>query len=124
MRSTYLSLNIHIIFATKNRQPRIRPEWQLRLYRYLGGAIKGQKAQPLAIGGIDDHLHLLVGFRATHCLANFMRELKRQSSIWIHETIGDLGFNWQEGYSAFTVSPSNITASRNTSPTKRSIIAR
>ena len=53
-----------------------------------------------------DHVHLLVGLKATHCLADFMRELKKASSAWVHEEIGMERFSWQEGYAAFTVSPS------------------
>jgi putative transposase len=53
-----------------------------------------------------DHVHLLVGLKATHCLADFMRELKKASSAWVHEEIGMQRFAWQEGYGAFTVSPS------------------
>ena len=53
-----------------------------------------------------DHVHLLVGLKATHCLADFMRELKKASSAWVHEEIGMQRFAWQEGYAAFTVSPS------------------
>ena len=53
-----------------------------------------------------DHVHLLVGLKATHCLANFMRELKKASSAWVHDEIGVRAFAWQEAYAAFTVSPS------------------
>ena len=52
-----------------------------------------------------DHVHLLVGLKATHRLADFMRELKKASSVWVHQEIGEKGFAWQEGYGAFTVSP-------------------
>src|SRR5687768_10148125 len=55
-----------------------------------------------------DHVHLLVGLKATHCLADFMRELKKASSAWVHEEIRMPGFAWQEGYGAFTVSPSAL----------------
>jgi len=108
MGSTFLSLNFHIIFATKHRAPQISAEWRSRLHEYLGGAINGQGGRSQGVGGVEDHVHLLVALKATHCLADFMREIKRQSSIWVHETIGQLDFNWQEGYAAFTVSPPAI----------------
>ena len=57
-------------------------------------------------GGIADRVHLLVGLKTTHCLADFMRELKKASSAWVHDKIGIHAFAWQEGYAAFTVSPS------------------
>ena len=104
MSSTYLSLHYHVVFGTKNRQPTIRTEWRERLHEYLGGTIRGLDGFPQEIGGTADHVHLLIGLKATHCLAEVMRELKKASSKWIHETIHEPSFAWQEGYSAFTVS--------------------
>lgn len=88
--------------------PLIKSEWRDRLHRYLGGAINGLGGVPLAIGGVADHVHLLVGLRATHCLADFMREIKRQSSVWVRDELRITGFSWQEGYSAFSVSPTAL----------------
>ena len=58
------------------------------------------------VGGTIDHVHLLVGLKATHCLADFMRELKKASSVWVHDEMKLARFAWQEGYAAFTVSAS------------------
>jgi putative transposase len=63
---------------------------------------------PEAIGGVADHVHLLVGLRATHTLADVLREMKSVSSSWIHEEIGVRSFGWQEGYGAYTVSASQL----------------
>lgn len=104
MASTYLSLHYHIVYSTKNREPLIRPEWRTRLYEYLGGTVNGLGGQPQGVGGVADHVHLLVGLKATHCLADFLRELKKSSSAWMHEEIRLTTFAWQEGYAAFTVS--------------------
>jgi REP element-mobilizing transposase RayT len=106
MGSTYLSLHYHLVFSTKHREPYIQPAWQSRLHEYLGGTVNGLGAQAETVGGTADHVHLLVEFRATHALADFMRELKKASSIWVHEEIGLRAFTWQEGYAAFTVSAS------------------
>ena len=106
MGSTYLSLHYHLVFSTKHRHPFIIPQWRSRLHEYLGGTISGLGGFPEGVGGVADHVHLLVGMRATHCLADVLRELKKASSIWVHEVIGDKSFAWQEGYAAFTVSPS------------------
>jgi hypothetical protein len=73
------------------------------MHEYLGGTVNRLGGVSQGIGGIVDHVHLLVGLKATHCLADFMRELKKISSIWIHDEIEDKHFAWQEGYSAFTV---------------------
>jgi REP element-mobilizing transposase RayT len=104
MPSTYLSLHYHLVFGTKNREPRIAPEWRSRLHEYLGGTLSGLGGFPQGIGGVADHVHLLVGLKATHCLADVLRELKKASSAWVHENIGLPSFAWQEGYAAFTVS--------------------
>ena len=104
MPSTYLSLHYHLVFGTKNREAFIAPQWRLRLHEYLGGTISGLGGFPQGVGGVADHVHLLIGLKATHCLANVLRELKKASSIWIHEQVGLPSFAWQEGYAAFTVS--------------------
>ena len=106
MSSTYLSLHYHLVFSTKDRALLIEPSWRNRLHEYLGGTVEGLKGFPQGVGGIADHVHLLVGLKATHSLADFMRELKKASSVWVHEEIGMPSFAWQEGYAAFTVSPS------------------
>ncbi len=104
MASPYLSLHYHLVFATKNRETVIAPEWRSRMHEYLGGIISGLGGFPQGVGGVADHVHLLVGLKATHCLADVVRELKKSSSAWVHEQIGVRAFAWQEGYAAFTVS--------------------
>jgi putative transposase len=102
--STFISPHFHLVFSTKGRAPMIADAWRSRLHEYLGGTVKDLGGIPEAIGGAADHVHLLVGLKATHCLADFMRELKKASSMWVHETIGYHPFAWQEGYAAFSVS--------------------
>jgi putative transposase len=108
MPSTHLSLHYHVVFSTKNRQNWIEPAWLDDLHGYLGGCIKTLDGIPVEIGGIGDHVHLLLGLRATHSLADILREIKKVSSRWVHEEVGVTTFAWQEGYGAFTVSRSNI----------------
>jgi putative transposase len=112
MSSTHLSLNIHVIFGTKHLQPQIALAWRNDLHAYLGGATRTLGAVPRSIGGVADHVHLLMGLRATHSLAELMRDVKRVSSRWIHEEIGDKEFGWQDGYGAFTVSASLVETVR------------
>ena len=104
MGSTYLALHYHLVFGTKNREPLIDLQWRSRLHEYLGGTISGLGGFPQGIGGVADHVHLLIGLKSTHCLADVLRELKKASSVWVHEQIGFRPFAWQEGYAAFTVS--------------------
>ena len=110
--ATYLSLHYHLVFSTKNRAPLIADSWQTRLHEYLGGTVNGLGGFIQQVGGINDHVHLLVGLKATHCLADFMRELKKASSQWAAEPERDPRFAWQEGYAAFTVSASAIASVR------------
>jgi REP element-mobilizing transposase RayT len=105
MSSTYLSLHYHIVFSTKDRQPIIASLWRDRLHEYLGGTVHGLGGVPEAVGGVDDHVHLLVGLRATHTFSDFVRELKKAGTGWVRDEIREPAFAWQEGYGAFTVSP-------------------
>ncbi len=105
MPSTHTSLHYHLIFATKNREPNISPAWRAGLHSYLGGIVKGLDGHPEGIGGVADHVHLLVSLKPTACLSDFMRELKKSSSAWVRESKLP-GFQWQEGYAGFTVSAS------------------
>jgi putative transposase len=107
MPSSFTSLHFHLVFSTKERFPLIIKEWRPRFHSYLGGLVKGLEGVPLAIGGIEDHIHLLVGLKSKHRLDYFLRDLKADSSAWIHRELKKK-FEWQKGYAAFTVSPSNI----------------
>lgn len=106
MPSTFLSLHYHVTFSTKDRRPIIAKSWQSQLHEYLSGTIAGLGGFPCGTGGITDHVHLIFGLKATHCLADVMRELKKSGTKWMHEVQGMADFRWQEGYAAFTVSPS------------------
>ncbi len=108
MPSTHLSLHYHLVFSTKNREPLLNHENCALIHAYLGGIIRGMNGVAHAVGGVDDHVHLLVGLRATHCLADVMRELKSDSSRWAHEELRLINFAWQEGYGAFTVSAPDL----------------
>ena len=112
MPSTHLSLHYHLVFSTKERRPFINQEWRGRLHAFLGGEVRTLNGVPTEIGGVDDHVHLLIGLRATHCLADVLRDIKAGSSKWVHDEIGLETFSWQEGYGAFTVSPTQIEGVR------------
>jgi putative transposase len=85
----------------------IADPWRLELHAYLGGILRDMRAVPEMINGTGDHVHVLAGLKATHMLAEVLRQAKRGSSLWIHEH-GIRNFEWQEGYGAFTVSPSQV----------------
>jgi REP element-mobilizing transposase RayT len=98
MSSTYLSLHYHLVFSTKGREPVIAMAWRRNLHKYLAGTVAGLEAHCEIVGGTADHVHLLVELRATHRLSDFMRELKRVSSTWVHSDRAKPEFAWQEGH--------------------------
>ena len=104
MPSTYASLHYHIVFSTKDREPWLDASWRTRVHEYLGGTIHRLEAIPEIIGGTVDHVHLLVGLKPTHRLADLVREVKKASSVWVHDEMRRSAFAWQEGYAVFTVS--------------------
>jgi len=109
MSSTFLSLHHHIVFSTKERRPFLRDSWRAKMHEYLGGTVRGLGGIPESIGGVADHVHLLVGLRATHCLADFMQEMKKATSVWAKDN-HEPAFGWQDGYAAFTLSYTHIDA--------------
>lgn len=109
MAGTHTALHFHLIFSTKDRVPMIHAEIQPRLYDFIGGLIRSENGTLLSIGGMPDHLHLLVRLSPSVCLSDFMRALKSKSSGWVHETFPGMSkFAWQPGYGAFAVSKSDL----------------
>jgi putative transposase len=109
MANTYTCLHYHIIFSTKNRQRWISPDIEERLWSYLGGIADHNGMTPLKNGGIEDHVHIVVGLLPTMALSKAVQLLKGGSSLWIHDTFPELAeFAWQDGYGAFTVSKSQL----------------
>lgn len=104
MSHTYTSNFIHCIFSTKDRKPLISTERMPELFAYLSGIAKGEGFALITAGGTANHLHLLISLPATHSLAGAIQKLKGSSSRWLGED-----FAWQEGYGAFSVSPSQIS---------------
>lgn len=107
MPSTWSQILLHFVFSTKNREPLITPPHAERLYPFIGGIVRGEGATLWEIGGMPDHIHLLVRSGTDHSAGELMREVKARSSAWIHETFPELrGFAWQKGYGVFSVSAS------------------
>jgi putative transposase len=108
MPSTHLSLHYHVVFSTKERRPFMDEPWRGRLHAYLAGSIRVAGGVPETVGGVADHVHLLMGLRATHRLADVVRDIKATSSEWVHYEIRQVMFSWQEGYGAFSISASQL----------------
>ncbi len=105
MPQSFGSLYFHLVFSTKNRVPSISDGMRPRLFEYLGGILKNQKGRLVSAGGIEDHVHLLVSLSRQASISDTLRDLKSNSSGWIHETFPEeRSFAWQSGYGAFSVS--------------------
>jgi REP element-mobilizing transposase RayT len=108
MSSTHSALYYHVIFGTKERKPFLAADWEDRLFAYIGGIVRGVDGKLLNAGAAPDHVHLLVSLKPVVSLADTMRDIKRDSSKWIRDTIGVREFAWQEGYGIFSVSRSAL----------------
>lgn len=108
MPHTYTNLWLHVVFGTKERRPLIAESWRKRLHGYLGGIVRGMGGSALEINGVEDHVHLLIKIKPTHRTDYFLRDLKADSSGWVHQQGLLASFSWQRGYAAFSVSESQI----------------
>jgi putative transposase len=111
--STFTKLTYHVVFGTKYRHPLIHNPFQKRLYEYIGGIIRTLNGHLIEIGGVEDHIHLLVSLSPAKSISDTIREVKANASKWSNELF-DLNrrFEWQKGYGAFTVSYSQIESVR------------
>ena len=111
MPGTYSQLLLHVVFSTKGRVPWIAPAIADRLYPYLRGIVHRERGVLHPLGGVEDHVHLYLRWRADAAISDLMRTVKARSSRWIHDEFPELnGFAWQEGYGVFTVSKSQEPA--------------
>ena len=108
MAHTYCSLLFHCVFSTKERRRIIAPEMQPRLWAYMGGVAREHEMTALTVGGMEDHVHILLSLPSSLAIAKAMREIKSASSRWVHETFEVAGFEWQEGYGAFSIGRAQV----------------
>ena len=107
MGTSFANLLYHIVFSTKNRSVQIHDNLRESLYEYIGGILRAERGILLEIGGMPDHVHLLVKLKADQAVAVAVRLVKANSSRWVNETHVSTGrFEWQVGYGAFSVSES------------------
>ncbi len=103
---------LHTVFSTKDRFPFLQnPAHRAEVHAYLGGCAKSLDCLPIQIGGVSDHVHLLTTLPRTLAIADFIKEIKRVSTNWIHERGAEwTKFHWQAGYGVFSVSESQVPA--------------
>lgn len=109
MPHSYTSLFYYIVFSTKERYPFLNLDVRARVHDYLGGAIRSEKGTSFIVNGVADHVHILARLRQDKAIADVLRDIKANSSGWIHDRFPALSkIAWQTGYAAFTVSKSQI----------------
>lgn len=113
MAITYTNLLYHIVFSTKHREPLIHNSLKGELHKYLGGLVRDKHGILLEVGGMADHVHLVVNLRPDIAVSDVVKYVKANSSGWVNDRPDRHGeFYWQRGYAAFTVSESQLPAVR------------
>jgi len=107
MAHSYTNLLYHLVFSTKGRRALLTPSVRTELFPYLAGAVRGEGGEAIIVGGTANHVHILARLRQDKAIANVLRDIKANSSKWIHKRFSDQrSFSWQQGYGAFSVSAS------------------
>jgi putative transposase len=114
MSQSLAKILVHIVFSTKDRRPLLTDGGlRIELHAYMGGILKNHDCQPIIVGGVADHVHLLFALVRTRTAAEIVKEAKRASTLWIKARDPDLrAFSWQSGYGAFSIGASQIETVR------------
>ncbi len=108
MSHTYFSLLAHCVFATKERRILIPADLKAKLWPYMAGIARANKFKALAVGGMQDHAHVLLSLPTTMPVAKAVQLIKGGSSKWINDHLPTRSFDWQDGYSAFSIGVSQV----------------
>ena len=109
MANTYTQIHIQFVFAVRFRDAVITPDWEERLHKYMTVTIQNYNHKVLAINGMPDHVHILVGMRPTQAPSDLMEQLKGSSSKWINEQrFIKTKFAWQDGFGAFSYTKNHV----------------
>ena len=114
MPQSLAQIYLHLVFSTKERKPFLQdPGIRDELHRYLGGTSNGLDCPVICVGGVADHVHILCELGRSVAVSDLARELKRESSAWLKtKSAGLKQFYWQNGYGAFSISPSHVEGVR------------
>jgi len=111
MANTFFQIYIQTVFAVSGRESLIKPDFKEELYKYISGIVRNQKQKLIAINGVSDHVHILIGLRPAMALADLVQQIKVDSTHFINKRNLVHGrFNWQEGYGAFSYGHSQLDA--------------
>ncbi len=106
---TFSQIYIQVIFAVRGRNSAIANSWEAELYKYITGIVQNKGQKILAINGMPDHIHILIGMKPSCCLSDLVREVKKSSNSFVNQSGLVKGrFEWQEGYGAFSYSHSSL----------------
>ncbi|MBK7812027.1 MAG: IS200/IS605 family transposase [Saprospiraceae bacterium] len=110
MPNTFSQMYIQIVFAVQNRNNFIHPSWEDELFKYMTGIIRNKEQKLIAINGVPNHIHILIGMKPSCCLSDLMREVKKSSNEFVNEQkFLKHKFRWQEGFGAFSYSHSSLS---------------
>lgn len=109
MADTYSQIYIHVVFSVKGKGSLIHSQWESELYKYITGIVQNKQQKMLAINGMPDHIHFLIGMKPACCLSDLVREIKKSTNEFVKEKqFTKFKFNWQEGFGAFSYSRSQL----------------
>ena len=110
MSQSLSAVYLHLIISTKNREPWLTDlAFREQVFSFIGGVSREMGCPPIIVGGVADHVHFLARFGRDLCQADWVKEIKRVSSVWIKkQQNGMAGFSWQAGYGIFSVSASSV----------------
>ncbi len=107
MANTYSQITIHFIIAVQERASLLKKRYRKELFKYMSGIIKNKGQKVLAINGVDDHIHILIGLSPAMAPSDLIRDIKNNSTKFINDKNWFAGkFKWQDGYGAFSYSKS------------------
>ena len=114
MSQSLAKILVHAVFSTKDRRPYLRDKiLRDELHHYIGGILSQHDCQPLIVGGVEDHVHILATLARTVTAADMVKEVKRGSTLWLKTKAPDLhDFAWQGGYGVFSIGFSQLAAVR------------
>ncbi len=111
MADVFSQIYIQTVFAVKNRQALILPEWEEELYKFTTGIVQNRGSKMLAIGGMPDHIHIFIGLKPAESISDLVREIKKATNDFVQDNrLSPFKFDWQAGYGAFSYSRSHRDA--------------
>ena len=109
MADCFSQMYVQVVFAVRNRNALIMPEWEENLYKYITGIVTNKGQKLLAINGTRNHIHIFLNIKPSCCISDLVREIKKASNAYVKENgLSKFKFEWQSGFGAFTYSKSDI----------------